>query len=146
MKTLLLAATLAAIAFPAAAQAPRDLGQVTITRGTAPNTIELPARYSRMWSGEFDNLQGGYDLSNGETMDMTRKFNRKYIKIGDRPRVEVVAVGDYDFVSLDQNYRVVLSEPDRGEVTGYVLMRVRPASGSLSQTEPEVQSVRFAVR
>lgn len=145
MKTLLFAAALAAIAFPAAAQTPRDLGQVTITR-EAPSTIELPANYKRMWSGEFDNLQGAYDLSNGDTMFMTRTFNRKYIKIGDRPRAEVVAVGDYDFVSLDQNYRVVLSEPDRGEVTGYVLMKVRPASGSLSQTGSEAQTVRFAVR
>lgn len=144
MKTLLLAAAVAVLALPAAAQTPRDLGQVTI-RGEAPSTIELPANYKRMWAGEFDNLQGAYDLSNGETMAMTRKYNRKYIKIGDRPRAEVVAVGDYDFVSLDQNYRVVLSEPDRGEVTGYVLMRVRPA-GSLSQTGSEVQTARFAVR
>lgn len=144
MKTLLLAAALAALAFPAAAQTPRDLGQVTIT-GEVPSTIELPANYKRMWAGEFDNLQGAYDLSNGETMAMTRKYNRKYIKIGDRPRAEVVAIGDYDFVSLDENYRVVLSEPNRGEVTGYVLMKVRP-QGSLSQTGPEVQAMRFAVR
>ena len=145
MKTTLLAAALAVLAFPAAAQTPRDLGQVTITRD-APNTIELPARYSRMWAGEFENLQGGYDLSNGETMNMTMKYNRKYIRIGDRPRTEVIAVGSYDFVSLDQNYRVVLSEPDRGEVTGYVLMKVRPAPGSLSQTGSDVQTVRFAFR
>lgn len=144
MKHLLIAAALVAVALPAAAQTPRDLGQVTITR-EAPNTIQLPANYKRMWSGEFDSVQGAYDLSNGETMSMTRKYNRKYIKIGDRPRAEVVAIGDYDFVSLDQNYRVVLSEPVFGDVTGYVLMKV-PAAQGLSQAGTEVQTVRFAVR
>ena len=145
MKSLLLAAALAALALPAAAQTPGDLGRVTIT-GQAPDTIQLPAKYSRFWSGEFDNVQGSYDLSNGEEMAMTKRMNRKYIKIGDRQRAEVIAASDYDFVSLDEKYRVVLSEPVNGEVTGYVLMKVQPTSRELSQSPIEVQSFRFAVR
>lgn len=145
MKSLLLAAALAALALPAAAQTPSDLGQVTI-RGEAPKTIELPAKYSRMWSGEFDNLQGTYDLSNGDTMAMTKRINRKYIKVGDAPRTEVIAVGDYDFVSLDKKYRVVLSEPVFGEVTGYLLIDTRVGSRALSATPIEVQPFRFALR
>lgn len=145
MKSLLLAAAIAALALPVAAQAPPDLGQVTITR-QAPDTIKLPARYSRFWSGEFDSVQGAYDLSNGDTMAMTKRMERKYIKVGNRPRVEVVAVGDYDFVSLDEKYRVVLSEPRNGDVTGYVLMKVPTSSREISQGPVEVQSFRFAVR
>lgn len=144
MKTLLLAATLAALALPVAAQAPPDLGQVTITRD-APRTIELPAKYSRIRAGEFDNLQGSYDLSNGDTMSMTKRINRKYIKVGDGPRTEVIAVGDYDFVSLDEKYRVVLSEPVFGEVTGYLLIDTRKGSRALSQTPLEVVPFRFAL-
>ena len=145
MKTLILAAALAALALPVAAQAQSDLGQVTITR-EAPKTIELPAKYSRIWSGEFESLQGTYDLSNGDTMAMMKRSNRKFIQVGEGPRTEVVAVGDYDFVSLDQRYRVVLSEPVNGEVTGYLLMDTRPAgSPALSQSGIEVQRFRFAM-
>ena len=145
MKSLLLAAAFAALALPAAAQTQSDLGQITI-KGEAPKTIELPASYSRLWAGEFDNLQGTYDLSNGDTMAMMKRINRKFIQLGHGPRTEVVAVGDYDFVSLDQRYRVVLSEPVDGEVTGYLLMDTRPpGSRTLSQHGIEVQSFRFAV-
>jgi hypothetical protein len=145
MKSLLLAAAFAALALPVAAQDPPDFGSVRITR-QAPQTIELPAKYSRIWAGEFDNLTGAYDLSNGDTMAMTKRMNRKYIQVGDRQKVEVIAAGDYDFVSLDEKYRVVLSEPVHGEVTGYVLMKVPSQSSELSQTAIEVQSFRFAAR
>lgn len=145
MKTLILAAAIAALALPVAAQTQSDLGQVTITR-EAPKTIELPAKYSRIWSGEFDNLQGTYDLSNGDTMAMVKRINRKFIQVGAGPRTEVVAVGDYDFVSLDQKYRVVLSEPMNGEVTGYLLIDTRRAgSPALSQSGIEVHPFRFAM-
>lgn len=144
MKTLIVAAALAALSMPVAAQVPPDLGQVTITR-EAPRAIELPAKYSRMRTGEFDNLQGVYDLSNGDTMAMTKRINRKYIKVGDAPRTEVIAVGDYDFVSLDEKYRVVLSEPVMGEVTGYLLIDRRKDSRALSQTPLEVVPFRFAL-
>lgn len=144
MKTLLIAAAVAVLALPAAAQTPSDLGRVTIT-GEAPNTIALPAKYSRMRTGEFDNLQGVYDLSNGDTMAMRKSINRKYIKVGDAPRTEVIAVGDYDFVSLDEKYRVVLSEPVMGEVTGYLLIDTRKGSRALSQKPLEVVPFRFAL-
>lgn len=144
MKTLLLAATLAALALPVAAQAPPDLGQVTITRD-APRTIELPAKYSRIRAGEFDNLKGTYDLSNGDTMTMTKTINRKYIKVGDGPRTEVIAVGDYDFVALNEKYRVVLSEPVFGEVTGYLLIDTRKDPRALSQKPLDAVPFRFAL-
>ena len=145
MKSLLLAAALSALALPVVAQTQSDLGRVTIT-AEAPKTIELPARYSRVWAGEFDSLQGTYDLSNGDTMAMMKRINRKFIQIGDGPRTEVVAVGDYDFVSLDQRYRVVLSEPVNNEVTGYLLMDTRPAgSRDVAQSAIEVRSFRFAM-
>jgi opacity protein-like surface antigen len=145
MKSLLLAAALSVLALPAVAQTQPDLGRVTIT-GEAPKTIELPANYSRMWAGEFDNLQGAYDLSNGDTMAMTKRINRKFIQVGDGPRTEVIAVGDYDFVSLNQKYRVVLSEPVHGEVTGYLLIDTRPlGSRDVAQSAIEVRSFRFAM-
>lgn len=144
MKYLILAATLSALALPVAAQTPSDLGQVTI-RGQAPSTIELPAKVSRMRTGEFDNLQGSYDLSNGDTMSMIKRINRKFIQVGDGPRTEVVAVGDYDFVALNKKYRVVLSEPQNGEVTGYLLIDTRVDPRALSQNAIEVQPFRFAM-
>ena len=144
MKSLVLAAAFATFALPAAAQTPSDLGQVTITR-EAPRSIELPAKFSRMRSGEFDSLQGVYDLSNGDTMSMMKRVNRKFIQVGDGRRTEVIAVGDYDFVSLDKKYRVVLSEPVDGEVTGYLLIDTRIGERALSQAPIEAIPVRFAM-
>ena len=144
MKSLVLAAALALLALPATAQTPSDLGQVTITR-EAPKSIELPAKFSRMRSGEFDNVQGVYDLSNGDTMAMTKRINRKFIQVGKGARTEVIAVGNYDFVSMDEKYRVVLSEPVDGEVTGYLLINNRVGDRSLSQAPIEVHPVRFAM-
>lgn len=145
MKSLLLAAALSVLALPAVAQSQSDLGRITIT-GEAPKTIELPAKYSRVWAGEFDTLQGTYDLSNGDTMAMVKRINRKFIQLGDGRRTEVIAVGDYDFVSVDERYRVVLSEPVNGEVTGYLLMDTRPeGSRDMAQNAIEVRSFRFAM-
>lgn len=144
MKSLVLAAALVALALPAAAQTPPDLGQVTITRD-APRSIELPAQFSRLRTGEFDSVQGVYDLSNGDTMAMTKRINRKFIQVGKDTRTEVIAVGNYDFVSLDKKYRVVLSEPVDGEVTGYLLIDNRVGDRALSQAPLEVHPVRFAV-
>jgi len=144
MKYLVLAAALATFALPAAAQTPSDLGQVTITR-EAPRSIELPAKFSRLRTGEFDSLQGVYDLSNGATMSMMKRINRKFIQVGDGARTEVIAVGDYDFVSLDKKYRVVLSAPVDGEVTGYLLIDTRTGDRSVAQAPIEVHPVRFAM-
>lgn len=144
MKSLVLAAALVALALPAAAQTPSDLGQVTITRD-APRSIELPATFSRLRSGEFDSVQGVYDLSNGDTMAMTKRINRKFIQVGKDTRTEVIAVGNYDFVSLNKKYRVVLSEPVDGEVTGYLLIDNRVGDRALSQAPIEVHPVRFAM-
>lgn len=144
MKSLVLAAALATFALPAAAQTPSDLGQVTITR-EAPRTIELPTKFSRMRTGEFDSVQGVYDLSNGDTMAMMKRLNRKFIQVGKGARTEVIAVGNYDFISLDEKYRVVLSAPVDGEVTGYLLIDHRKGDRALSQAPLEVHPVRFAL-
>ncbi|MGZ8303574.1 MAG: hypothetical protein ACXW2U_13455 [Telluria sp.] len=147
MKRLLfLSGLAAAIAFSPVASAQTDMSTVTIPR--APETIELPAKYSRMWAGEFDTLLGTYDLSNGDTLTLTKRVNRKFIQVGDMPKTEVVAVNDYDFVALDKRYRVVLQEPTFGDVTGYLLIDRRlTGRDSLSQNMPSaIQSFGFAAR
>ena len=110
MKSLLLAAALAALALPPPHSA-RPTSDRSPSRARRPKPLSFPPNTAGSGAGEFDNLQGSYDLSNGDTMAMTKRMNRKFIKVGDRPQVEVIAAGDYDFVSLDEKYRVVLSEP-----------------------------------
>ena len=145
MKRLLfLSGLVAAISFGPVAVAQSDMSRVTIPR--APNTIELPSTYSRMWAGEFDTLLGTYDLSNGETLTLTKRVNRKFIQVGDKPKAEVIAVNDYDFVAVDKRYRVVLQEPVFGDVTGYLLIDRRMDRGDLSMTEPKVEYYGFAMR
>ncbi|RJG14555.1 hypothetical protein [Massilia cavernae] len=146
MKRLLfLSGFAAAMAFSPVALAQSDISKVTIPR--VPETIELPAKYSRIWAGEFETLLGSYDLSNGDTLTLTKRVNRKYIQVGDMPKAEVVAVNDYDFVALDKRYRVVLQEPMFGDVTGYLLIdRSKTMSRDLSSIEPQIQSYGFAAR
>lgn len=144
MKNLILVSSLAAAIFGASAQAPPEMSTVTIPRG--PLTIELPERYSRMYDGGFESVLGSYDLSNGQTMTLTKRVNRKYVQIGDGPKTEVIAAHDYDFVALDKKYRVVLQEPQFDEVQGYVLIALPTGQQSISSIGPADTGRRVAGR
>lgn len=142
MKNLILVSSLAAVMFGASAQAPPAMSTVTIPAG--PQTIELPERYSRMYDGGFETVVGTYDLSNGQVMTLSKRINRKYVRIGDGPKSEVIAAHDYDFVALDKKYRVVLQEPEFDEVRGYVLIALPTGQQSISSIGPADTGRRVA--
>lgn len=119
MKRLLLATFLGVLTLGASAQTGSD-NAVTI-RGYQ---IELPAKPIHMFPGDFDVYKGTYDLSNGESMVLRSHGRRIYAEIGDRPRTEMVAAAPNVFVAVDRQFKMTLSAPDFGDVTGELLLVV----------------------
>lgn len=142
MKHLFLLSSLAALTFAASAQTQPDLGEVRIPAPVLK--IELPAQYSRVWLGGFDEVRGNFDLSNGQDLRLWMRGNRKFAQIGDMPVREVIATNKYEYVALDKQLKIVLSEPEFGEVKGYLLMVVPSMPDQLSLGTSEVRSFAFA--
>lgn len=142
MKHLFLLSSLAALTFAVSAQTAPDVGEVRIP-GPALR-IDLPASYSRIWLGGFDNVRGTYDLSNGQDLRLWMRGNRKYAQIGDMPVREVVATNNYEYVALDKQLKIVLTEPLFGDIKGYLLMVLPRPDDQLSMGSPEIQSFEFA--
>lgn len=128
MKRLLIPALLGLLTLGATAQTQPD-SEVRI-RG---RQIELPAQPYRMWQTDFRSFVGEYDLSNGETMKLIARGPRMYAEIGARPRTEMLASKNNEFVAVDRQFKMNLAL-DRDEVTGEVLLRV-PASGSQANAD-----------
>lgn len=124
---MMLASAFALILPASVAQVPApDLGTVRVPAYSSQ--IELPSKYSRIWLGEFANVAGTYRLVNGQLMELSMRGNRKFVRVGSAPRTEVIAVGDYEYVALSREVRVVLFDPDGGDMIGYVSLARRPDS------------------
>lgn len=119
MKRLLLATFLGMLTLGASAQAEPD--NAVRIRGYQ---IELPAKPIHLFPGDFDVYKGTYDLSNGETMVLRSRGHRIYAEIGDRPRTEMVAAASNVFVAVDRQFKMTLSAPEFGDITGELLMVV----------------------
>lgn len=119
MKRLLLATVLGVLTLGASAQTGND--NAVMIRGYQ---IELPAKPIHMFPGDFDAYKGTYDLSNGESMVLRSFGHHIYAEIGDRPRTEMVAAAPNVFVAVDRQFKMTLSAPDFGDVTGELLLVV----------------------
>jgi hypothetical protein len=125
MKRLLRFSMLGVLAVSALAQSAQDLGSVRIPSN---QRIELPSKIYRMWPEDFDKYRRIYDLSNGQTMSMTRALQplgrKMYAKVGDGPRTEIVAVAPNVFVALNKQLKITLEETAWDDFRGEVLMVV----------------------
>jgi hypothetical protein len=92
----------------AVAQAP-PIEAVQVT-GAAPH-FALPALQHNMWYDEFDQVRGGYALSNGGYMDIGMWGNRMYASISGVGRTQLVAESPYVFVARDGRTRITLTDP-----------------------------------
>lgn len=142
MRHPLLLLSLAALTIAASAQTTPDLGEVRIPGPSL--RIELPAQYSRVWTGGFDTIKGSYDLSNGQELRLWMRGNRKYAQVGDMPVREVIATSNFEFVALDKQLKIVLTEPLFGDLTGHLLMVVPAKPDSTAMNMPEIRYYGFA--
>jgi hypothetical protein len=119
MKRVLLFALLSAVALASAAQTPE--GASVEVRGSQ---FQLPSKAYPVFPRDLDNFAGTYQLSNGETMKLRRAGARMYADIGNRPAKKLVAISANEFIALDRQVRMTLTETDDGGMAGEMLMVV----------------------
>jgi hypothetical protein len=98
--------------------------------------IELPAKPYRMDRDRFDELRGTYQLSNGQTLYLTRSGYTMYAEIDQQGQHPVIASGRSAFVATDLKLKVRIDWKDDGSVGGEVVMvvpRRDVASGAVTQ-------------
>ena len=126
---------LAAAAWGAAAQAGPGAERVTVPGQLLK--IELPAKPYRMDRDRFEELRGTYQLSNGQTLHLTRSGYTMYAEIDRQGQHPVIASGRSAFVATDLKLKVRIDWKDDGSVGGEVVMvvpRRNLASGALTET------------
>lgn len=154
MKSVLLSATLAlALAGTAQAQSQSqdqsepipDSQRVAVPAHNL--SIDLPARPYRMWRDEFKQFAGGYDLSNGDTLELRRDGAAMYARIGKQEEHRIIASGRNAFVALDRKLKVRIDHHDDGSVGGELVMVV-PAQNLAGggMTQETIASTVFAGR
>lgn len=143
MKTLLSSAILGLAACTAAnAQTLPDSQRVVVPGN--PLSIDLPARRHYMMSDDFKQFAGGYDLSNGDTLELRRAGATMYARIGKQQEHQIVATGRNSFVALDRQLKVRIDHKDDGTVGGELVMVVpsqQLADGSV--TQERVAAINF---
>lgn len=154
MKSVLLSATLAlALAGTAQAQSQSQDQSEPIPESQRvavpahPLSIDLPARPYRMWREEFKQFAGGYDLSNGDTLELRRDGAAMYARIGKQEEHRIIASGRNAFVALDRKLKVRIDHHDDGSVGGELVMVV-PAQNLAGggMTQERIASTVFAGR
>lgn len=147
MKKLLIVAVLgvcaSAVAPLAAAQATQQGDTVTIP-APAPLQIAAPGPSRYMDPVEFARYKGGYSLSNGQTLTLSRAGTRMFAEVDNLGAHQIVVTGKDTFVALDRKLQVRLEYDDTGDVGGELLMVV-PGKGIAGQAGPE-QLMRVALR
>lgn len=104
MKKFLLAGWLGVVCGGALAQ---QSDTVTIPAPQQPlSVIEAPTQRVHMTDMEFGSYKGGYDLSNGQVLTLTRRGSHMYAEVGDQGAHQIVAVAHNTFVALDQKLKV----------------------------------------
>ena len=152
MKSVLLSATLAlALAGTAQSQSQDQSEPIPESQRVAVPanhlSIDLPARPYRMWRDEFKQFAGGYDLSNGDTLELRRDGAAMYARIGKQEEHRIIASSRNAFVALDRKLKVRIDHHDDGSVGGELVMVV-PAQNLAGgcMTQETIASAVFAGR
>ncbi|WP_377703670.1 hypothetical protein [Pseudoduganella sp. UC29_71] len=98
--------------------------------------IELPVQPYWMDRDRFEELRGAYQLSNGQTLYLTRGGYTMYAEIDGQGRHPVVASGRSSFVATDLKLKVRIDWHGDGSVGGEVVMvvpRRDMASGAVTE-------------
>ena len=133
MKKTILVAALVALSAPALAQTEPVLGEIRISGALL--RIELPEEVRNVWQDQFDEVKGSYRLSNGKTMQLSMWGNRMYAKIDGMARMQLVASAPYDFVGLDQQIKIRITDIDgSGPIAAEVLLMVPTLAGTATVT------------
>lgn len=142
MKRIILSTFLATLSLAATAQTGADQSQ---SIRIPAYTIQTPAQTYRMMPSDLAFYKGAYDLSNGETLMLTASGHQLYGAVGDRPRTELVSIGNDTFVAIDRQLQVTIEKDIHGQVGGEVLMAM-PAAGVASARQDGLTPTTLASR
>ena len=118
MKKIALLSFLGLVAFAAQAQtAPQD---PTVTISGAKS--DVMAHTQPTSAGEFDRFIGSYELSNGNSLALFTRGQKKYAALHGEAWHEVVATSTNSFVAKDSQLKFDIYRDDNGAVHGDVYL------------------------
>jgi hypothetical protein len=127
MKIVNLAVVLGVLAWSPPTQAQQTEQETVVPIKASEGRIELPVNYRKMWPDNYQDIKGGYTLSNGMTLSIVSR-----------------GTGMYTYVALDRQLRVELVR-EGDEASGWVTMVVPPRTLASGEVVPEKLLV-FALR
>jgi hypothetical protein len=138
MKTIILCTLLSSISFAVLAQsdAPPSSDTPSITIGAKLPKYDLTQGVRQMQPDEFGKYVGSYELSNGKSLSLFLRGQKKYAMIDDEAMHEIVATRANTFVAKDQQLMMTIDRKEDGDAGGEVLfVTAQP------QTVPQAQPV-----
>ncbi|CAN7477993.1 hypothetical protein LJR289_003187 [Pseudoduganella sp. LjRoot289] len=147
MKKILLVALLGACAgatLPLAGAQTTQQGDTVTIPAPAPLQIAAPGPGRYMDPAEFGRYKGGYSLSNGQTLTLSRSGTRMFAEVDAEGAHQIIVTGKDTFVALDRKLQVRLEFDGDGDVGGELLMVV-PGKSIAGQPAPD-RLMRVALR
>jgi hypothetical protein len=144
MKIVNLAVVLGVLAWLQPTQAQQTEQETVVPIKASEGRIELPVNYRKMWPDNYQDIKGGYTLSNGMTLSIVSRGTGMYAYVDDDQPHKIVATGSNTYVALDRQLRVELVR-EGDEASGWVTMVVPPRTLASGEVVPEKLLV-FALR
>ena len=120
MKIIILAGILSTLSLAALAQSGVDTQTVNI--GAVSPKYDLSQGHRVMSADEFGQFAGSYDLSNGKTLSLFTRGQKKYAAIQGEARHELVATRENSFVSVDRQLKMTIVKDENGDAKGELLI------------------------
>ena len=120
MKIIILASILSTFSLAALAQSEIDTQTVNI--GAVSPKYDVSHGTRVMPADEFGQFTGTYDLSNGKTLSLFSRGQKKYAVVEGGDRHEIVATRENSFVSVDQQLKMTIARDDNGDAKGELLI------------------------
>jgi glucose/arabinose dehydrogenase len=98
-------ASVASISSPAFA----DIEKIVVTQG------KTQAKQTNMDQSEFTQIEGRYNLNNGDKLIISKSQNRLYAQIGDANKVQLISTQTNSFKSKDQSISIEFETQDLGK-------------------------------
>lgn len=149
MKIIILGGILSTFSLAALAQSGMDTQTVNV--GAVSPKYDLSQGTRIMPADEFGQFTGSYDLSNGKTLSLFARGEKKYAVVEGGDRHEIVATRANSFVSVDQQLKMTIVRDDNGDAKGELLIagpqqlaRVSPAPQKIARAGSRPQQLARA--
>jgi hypothetical protein len=144
MKKIILFSILGALALPSMAQNGDAIDTVIISNES--KRITVPTQIYQMQTKEFGQFRGTYDLSNGQTLVLSRSAGKMYAQLDDQTGHEIVAANQNTFVALDRQLKIKVETFLNGEISELRLLMPATSLPNLAETAEPVLLLAYTKR